>query len=146
MALSNIREELLEHHNEIRRLCTETLGAVERARRAESGAHAALRSSVLHLVDTIQAHNAREDELLIRLLPTIDAWGAERTRRMCEHHLREDADSIAALATSARPGDDRHVAAILDDVLEHMALEEQEFLRADVLDDDTYDTDAAFGG
>jgi hemerythrin-like domain-containing protein len=147
MTPSSIRIELLEQHAELRklvdsvRLCTDPL---------LNGAHLFenLASAIDLLSDALQGHNLREEHLLRDLVANVDAWGEARADIMTSEHSREHAaiqGSLAAMAHAPSAFAAGDVGLILDELLGHMAREEEVFLNEIVLRDDFVATDP-FGG
>lgn len=136
--LTEIRKELLDQHASLKRLAAKVRDLAE----GPSGENARDElSGLLHeLGDGIDAHNAREEHLLGEVLPTLDAWGPERTARMDNHHReehREIAEQIRAAAGSSEfaAAMDTALPAI-EKLMAHMHEEEKEFLGKDLLRDD----------
>src|SRR5439155_18986490 len=106
-----------------------------------AGDDARLRLAAHALLDFLDEHLAHEDELLAPVLRTIDAWGAERERRLRQEHAEQRTEIArlrAALApTSPEPmtlaSELRHFVDLLRG---DMAAEERDTLTASVLRDD----------
>jgi hypothetical protein len=93
----------------------------------------------------LRAHNRREEELLRGMLATVDAWGPVRVEIMDERHAAEHADLLEGIAKigSSSTFEDRVIW--LERLLMHMAVEEHDFLTADVLCDDSVVVDQVSG-
>ena len=139
MKRHEIRKELMEQHANLRLIIDEARRAVGRARESVS-MRADLRACVGRLSLGLRTHNLREEDLLARILSTVDAWGPARAEIMNEQHVAEHAELCAVLvdanATSDTGIGDGVLVAVLDRLLEHMACEEKAFLGEDVLRDD----------
>jgi hypothetical protein len=141
MTPSEIRVELLGQHAALRLMIQETCQVAERTGRGEL-LHEELRTLAVRLADGLRAHNRREEELLRRIIVTIDAWGPVRDAILSEQHVKEHNDLEAALVLAGTESSDAAAAAgslvaRLNHVLDHMAREEKAVLAADVLRDDT---------
>lgn len=145
MTLTEILEKLLKQHASLRRLIEEVREAAARV----PGSREELGPPLRALGDAVDAHNALEEELLGDVLLTIDAWGPVRAAKMNEQHREEhrrlrdavraaaEADDFAAAVRAALPA--------MDELLEHMRVEEAEQLNSDVLRDDTIVVDQTDG-
>jgi hypothetical protein len=144
MKPSEIRSELLAQHADLR----DKIAEVRRlAEHWEEGGEGSLHHALVRLTDGVRMHNAREDELMRDIFPTLDAWGPVRAEVMQEEHVLEHGALFASLvlardASVASPGS---VIAVLDSILAHMEREEEVFLGKDVLSDDGIEPDH-FGG
>jgi len=138
MTPSQIRAELLDQHAQIRTLMAEIRRIAERARSGEP-VGGALRSGLALLSAAFMEHNAREEELLRPVIPTVDAWGKARAEIMDETHVREhDAlrQAILGIPHTPREFAGAGVEDLFDRVLKHMEREEETLLADDVLRDD----------
>jgi Hemerythrin HHE cation binding domain len=155
MKPSEIRAELLEQHADIRRRIAELRQAFPATGDA---AREQLDGRLAQLVGLFRKHNAREEELLRDILPTVDAWGPARAETMIEEHAKEHTALYAALldvgtlpsvtGPGAAPGADAaeaQLVPLLDRILEHVDHEEKTFLTEEVLRDDGIVRDY-FGG
>lgn len=137
--LSQIRIELLQQHADLRAKMQLTREAADRCARGEP-AHDRLNECIAKLADALQKHNAREDELLRGIMPTVDAWGPVRAEIMNEAHVREHVEVHRALVEAGTQPDPRAAAAtaerLIEQVTRHMDHEEEDFLGPDVLRDD----------
>ena len=146
MRPSEIRTELLTQHAQIRGLMDEIRHLAERARRGEP-VGTALETGVGILAAAFMEHNAREEELLRPIIPTVDAWGAARAEIMDESHVHEHEalrEAIAGIPRTPREFAGAGVEELFTRILEHMAREEKTVLAEDVLKDDTVVVE--FGG
>jgi hypothetical protein len=155
MKPSEIRTELLAQHERIRARVLEARGKLDEWQ-AEPPARGELREELngrlAALIGVVLEHNAREEELLRDVLPTVDAWGPARAEIMLEEHTREhDAlykallDAFGVAGGAAAHGARDEISALLDRMLEHMAREEKICLTEEVLRDDGIVRDY-FGG
>jgi hemerythrin len=148
MKPSDIRTELLLQHETIRERITATRAVAERCLAGED-ARAELLQLLTRLTDAVRAHNAREEELMSRVFPELDAWGPVRHEVMNEEHILEHEKLVNALIATNGHSDGASVArvaiALFEDMAAHMAREEKVFLGADVLSDEEPPPDA-FGG
>lgn len=151
MRPSEIRTELLAQHEQIRARITETRSKLDssRAEDARASLREELNGSLAALIGVVLEHNAREEELLRDVLPTVDAWGPARAEIMLEEHTKEhDALHKAlldAFKVAGGAGAHGQIAALLDRMLEYMAQEEKICLTEEVLRDDGIVRDY-FGG
>lgn len=138
-SLREMRAELLAQHAELRAQMAIAQAAAERCARGEP-ARDALSAAIARLADALARHNAREEQLLGRIIPTIDAWGPGRAETMSDAHAHEHLEVHRALVETGAASEPRQAAraalALVERIAEHMAREEQDFLGADVLDDD----------
>ncbi len=86
-----------------------------------------------------------------RILPTIDPWGKARAERMLSEHVVEHAALQKTLIDASAAADvevaARAVLQLVEQLTEHMAVEEKAFLGADLLnDDETVPPTDSFGG
>ncbi len=137
---------MLGQHAEMRATiarATELIGRV----RAGEPVRLALQETLGALADAAHAHNAREEELLRDIIPTVDAWGPARATVMDEQHTLEHQALHAALEAGVRDGDASCDAAegLLARMLRHMEREEEAVLSEEVLRDDSVITHY-FGG
>lgn len=147
MTHSQIRTELLEQHAELRKMVD---AARVCADRASDGAKVTddLVTAIRLLADALQRHNRREEQLLRKLIATVDAWGQARADLMTDEHVREhDALHGALLGMTRTPSEfaGAGMQLLLDQLLGHMAREERAFLNERVLRDDVVAIDP-FGG
>jgi hypothetical protein len=147
MTPSQVRAELLEQHEELRRMA-------DRARTCADGAcdgaevAQGLLSAIRLLADAVQRHNLREEHLLRDLIPSVDAWGQIRAEIMTdEHALEHDLLHRALLETSCTFSEfvGADIGQLLDKLIHHMAREERGFLNEHVLRDDVVAIDPFSG-
>jgi len=138
MKPSEIREDLLREHAQIRVMMEVTLTLAE-VSHVDAPYGDSLQEHLVRLTDAMRAHNLHEEALLRDLIPAVDAWGTARAAIMFEAHTQEHERLYAALvgipctpAEFATAG----VAALVDLICEHMDREEAAFLGEDVLRDD----------
>jgi hypothetical protein len=145
MKPSEIRSELLAQHADLRVQIAEVRRLAESW---EEGGEGSMHHPLVRLTDAVRRHNAREDELMRDVFPTLDAGGPVRAEVMQEEHVLEHGALFASLvlardtSATASPAS---VVAVLDSILAHMAREEEVFLGKDVLSDDGVEPDH-FGG
>lgn len=148
-SLSGIRIELLQQHEALRHQMRAVRDLAHRCKLGELAVHAVLNTAIAKLAEALQHHNAREDELLRGVIPTIDAWGPARAEVMSDAHVREHVEVYRALGEAGATTDARAAAQaalrLLDRIAAHMEREEKEFLGEDVLNDDGAPRDS-FGG
>lgn len=145
MKPSEIRAELLAQHAGLRARMAEVRKSVERRR---GGEDADLGEPLVELFDAMHAHNAREEQLMRDVFPTLDMWGPVRNEVMLEEHVLEHKKLIDSLS-AARDGVDGAsldlVLASLDKLASHMEREEEAFLGEEVLSDDGAEFDFSGG-
>jgi hemerythrin len=145
---SDIRIELLRQHEDLRARMRVLRAVTERCLAGEDG-HAELRRLLTALTDAVRAHNAREEQLMSKVFPDLDAWGPVRHDVMNEEHIQEHEKLVNALvdmyAESDPKASARVVLTLFDEMTQHMEREEKAFLGENVLDDDEKPPDA-FGG
>jgi DUF438 domain-containing protein len=137
MKPTEIRAELLGQ--QIRTLMQDIRDCAVRAQRGEPVGEE-LQTSVARLADAIAMHNAREEELLRPILPTVDAWGQVRADTMTQTHQDEHEEfqeAVRGIPRTSRELAGAGVEALFDRMLEHMAREERVMLAEDVLCEDT---------
>ena len=150
MKLSEIRADLLREHGGISATLREAASA---AKRWQSGQDARdeLHVCLGRLLEQLRAHNTHEEEALRDILPTVDAWGKARAERMLSEHVVEHAALQKAILDASTAADFevavRAVLQLVEQLTEHMTLEEKAFLSADLLnDDETVPPTDSFGG
>jgi len=148
MKPSTIRAELLRQHDDLRARIRVIRAVAERSLHGEDGREE-LRRQLTLLTDAVRKHNAREELLMSKVFPDLDAWGPVRHAVMDEEHIIEHEKLVAALIeTSANP-DPKAVAKtaleLFDAMGVHMDREERVFLSDEVLSDEEPPPDA-FGG
>jgi hypothetical protein len=126
MRFEEIHKELLGQHNEIR----EVIGLVRSSERADCGTH------LTRLRDLLVVHNAREEELLGRILPKIDAWGEVRALHMSVDHEAEHRSILHYVEKLERMDKSADVLELTDSLIEHLDDEEKTYMNAKVLRDD----------
>lgn len=147
MLPSAMRDELLAQHAELRARVDETRAALAAAR-AGDGSHEQFFLALSRLASALGAHNAREEALLKDVIPDVDAWGPARADVMFSEHVKEHDLLYESLVSAGRGPDGAAmttVSGLLDELIQHMAREEEAFLREDVLHDDIMPRDV-FGG
>lgn len=139
MTPGEIRAAMLADHGAARATIGRA-GALAARLRGGEDVRSELRATLGELADSLRAHNAREEELLREVIPTVDAWGPARADVMVQQHRLEH-DAMHAAVVAARDGVDDPTAAapleaLLADVVKHMDREEEAFLSEEVLRDD----------
>lgn len=142
MKPSEIRALLLAQHNALRAQMTEAKNVAERRARGEGGDVQAL---LVRLVEALRAHNAKEEELMRDIFPTLDAWGPTRAEIMVEEHVHEHEKLLASLALDEQAATPAALSKVFGELLAHMEREEEVFLGTNVLADDGVEQDY-FGG
>lgn len=141
MNRSAIRAALLRDHDDLR--------ARMRVIRAIAGNRDELRRLLTMLTDAVRKHNAREEAMLAKVFPDLDAWGPVRRSIMDEEHILEHerlVDALVETAANEDPAAAANIALRLFEKMEaHMAREERVFLSEEVLTDEDVPPDA-FGG
>lgn len=132
---SEVRRALLADHSRIARLLVEL---EELARRVRGGDHTSGHfHAVAHqLHRMLDDHNRAEEDALVPILATVDAWGGVRIDRMLSEHREEHERMLATLATRDAAALALLVPAFIADLRAHMAHEEATFLSGEVLRDD----------
>jgi len=148
MTPSEIRRALLREHDDLRASIDETRDAASRADNGPAEFED-LRDRLRHLVDKLVQHNRHEEDLLLGVLRTADAWGPLREEVMNAHHAVEHRQFVGALleASAIREVDTFRAIVLpaIDRLLDHMAHEERMFLSEDVLRDDAVVIDQSSG-
>jgi hemerythrin len=138
MRASQIRDQLLREHDDIRTQIDDVWGAIV--------ADQPIRAALARLAETVKKHNHREEELLREMLPSVDAWGPARTEVMFEEHEKEHDEIFEALLRATDAAEIRlEVEELVDRLRAHMTKEEKTFLAEDILVDDLIVRDS-FGG
>lgn len=149
MKLSEIRADLLREHGVLSATLHETASAAKRWQ-AGQDARNELHGCLGRLLEQLRAHNIHEEELLRDIVPTIDAWGKARAEKMLsEHHIEHAALQQTLIDASTTADVEVAVRAVLDfveELTEHIALEEKAFLGTDILNDETVPPNDSFGG
>lgn len=140
MKLSQMREELIAEHAELRRLASHVATEAEHVLEGEGATTEGLRSLLGRFDAALQAHNRHEERLLRDEIRHVDAWGPLREALMDEVHEAEHSSIVQALGDTHASADAREIAAqglaVVRRVLEHIEAEERELLHPDVLRDD----------
>jgi len=140
MKLSQMREELIAQHAELRRRAGNVTTEAEHVMAGEGASAEGLRALLVTLDAALQAHNLREESLLREEIRKIDAWGPLREALMDDAHEAEHASIVRALKQTAAIDDAKVVAGqaleVVKRVLGHIDAEERELLHPDVLRDD----------
>jgi hypothetical protein len=139
MSVSEIRDELLREHADLREQIHEVRFLMDRWTSGEVSQNH-VRSHLAALADALRIHNDREERALGGLVRSADAWGEARAEIMSEEHFQEHADLYVALTSTVAAVEPSAWRGLLDrllaQVLDHMALEERGFLNEEVLRDD----------
>lgn len=139
MTNTELRNELLTQHDELRELVAVVRTAAEQAL-AGRAAVADLRAMLANLAAEVLSHNAFEERELHAVLPDIDAWGLLRDGRVTLHHTAEHQAISGGLEAARRQPAAAALAEqtlrITDELLDHLEREERELLASDVLRDD----------
>jgi hypothetical protein len=147
MTQSEIRAELQAQHAELRKMVEVAQLWADRACDGEPVAEDLINAIGL-LTDAVGRHNAREEQLLRGVIPTVDAWGQARAELMTDQHVREHDELHCALVGMACTPSEFAGAGmllLLDQLLDHMKREERAFLNERVLRDDVVATDPFSG-
>ena len=150
MKLSEIRADLLREHGGLSATLREAASAATRWQSGQD-ARSELHGCLGRLLEQLRAHNTHEEEVLRKILPTIDAWGKARAEKMLSEHIVEHAALQETLIGASNAADVevavRAVLQLVEQLTEHMALEEKAFLSAELLnDDETVQPTDSFGG
>ena len=141
MTPNQLRIRMLTEHSELRSALADL---DERSREALDGrpsGYCDLRTAGRSVLFQLERHMRREEEHLIPILQTVDAWGEARASRVEDEHRRQRAEMCRYLEMLERTDlDDSHVAMLLLDLTEWLARdmdeEEQTILHPDLLRDD----------
>lgn len=125
MELKVVRKNLLDQHENLRRLMRELEQALEEG----SGVGPA----VTALNDAWAAHIIAEEAVLVPILRDVDAWGPERVNKLIEQHREEHQVMLRKLDPIASKSELRSAVTELQ---AHMEEEEATNLAAKVLNDD----------
>src|SRR5450759_3995168 len=128
MKPSEIRSELLAQHADLRAKIDEVRSVAERRCRGGDGD---LHALLVRLTYAVRVHNARAEELMRSIFPTLDAWGPIRASVMQEEHVLEHQELFAALVSAAERADGGAPASVLElagKLVSHMDREEKVFL------------------
>jgi hypothetical protein len=149
MKLSEIRSELLRGHIALRATLRDATGTAARWLDGEP-VRDELHGCLGRLVSEVRAHNAREEELLREIIPTIDAWGPVRADVMVEEHVKEHEELYAALVQASTTAQAevavRAIVSLAERLNAHMDHEEKVFLAEDILRDEAGVPTDYFGG
>jgi iron-sulfur cluster repair protein YtfE (RIC family) len=139
MELETLREELLEQHDQLKRL-------IRTAKRLSTqivrgGPVAALARKLCEVIEELnrrlRAHWEYEETVLPPILCTIDAWGPERVARMERVHRAEHRAMSGAMLTASAAGGPKKLAfaarAMADELITHIEDEEKYLLSRSVL-------------
>jgi hypothetical protein len=147
MKPSEIREELLRQHAEIRIMTEVTLTSAKGVLDGIPG-RGNLHHGIMQLADAVHSHNLREEELLGEVIPSVDAWGTARAEIMTEQHVEEHArlnSVLRGISSAPLHAMATEVLELVRIIREHMDREEASFLGEDVLRDDIVVTDPSDG-
>lgn len=147
MTPTEMRTELLAQHSVLREKMKAARASADEC--TSQPLLPALKKELKQLADAVRMHNLREEQLLMTILPTIDAWGEVRTLAMLEQHTHEHEELYEALLAVSTCEDPRAAVSavnqLLDRLAQHMEQEEGAHLAAEVLNDDAVTPDS-FGG
>lgn len=148
MRPSEIREDLLAQHGELRQLLAAARFAAERWTLGEAE-RIVLRDALAALLDALRSHNAHEESALREVLRGADSWGPVREQIMDDAHVDEHGEVFALLARLGETEDPVATRGALDAfaarLLDHMAREEAVCLDPSVLRDDDVAIDSQGG-
>ena len=147
MTPSQILTELRGDHARLRGMVANTRRIADRARQGAPETERLLQA-LTALTAAVQNHCHREEELLSRILRTVDAWGPARVEIMSEEHVQQHHALYRALLHLPRTPTEfagAGVADLLEELLDHMRHEEDTFLNAEVLNDEGPFSDAMSG-
>ncbi len=141
MELAELRRELIEQHDQMRKLIAEVTALATRVRTKGGGRRAPeLRKLLVTLERFLGAHHVAEERVLGPILAKIDAWGAERVALMEEEHRAQHRAVAQALAAAAKARSAQDLARAAVDVAlaltAHMEDEERDLLNAELFRDE----------
>jgi hypothetical protein len=136
MRLRDLRKQLLEQHDAIRRLAAHVeagldgqVAAVELTQRL-----AALKAAV-------EAHNQQEAQALEPVLECIDAWGPQRVKALVGEH-RAEHDGVLSHLDESSVNDGARLKRLLGELVAHLEHEEKTLLTERLLREDVIQLDA----
>jgi hypothetical protein len=133
------RTAILEQHRVLREGLTEVQGEALGLLNASKGTRAQLLEHLTRFVARFEGHMSFEDERLVPVLRTIDAWGPERVERFRDEHERQRRILASLISDSEKAGEIELALLTLGFVqLLRIDMEEEEatMLSADLLRDD----------
>jgi len=141
MQPSDLRKRILDDHDELRCSLTDLEALSHRALDRGDAGRAELREAGERFLHRLEEHMRHEDEHLVPLLRTIDAWGPQRARLVEQDHAAQRAQMRAYLDLLRHRGTARsELAELLLEIASwlrrDMEEEEETTLRDDVLRDD----------
>jgi hypothetical protein len=144
---TEIRNELLRQHGQVRALMASTRACAKQVR-AGLPAAAELRTDLLELSNVLRTHHLQEEALLRDMLVNGHPSGGDDAVTLCEAHIQEHARMNAALKSiqcAAPEVAGVGIVALVDWIGQHMDREEVVFLAEDVFRDEA-STSAATEG
>lgn len=137
MQHDTLREMLLDQHRILRELAAQIRDLAHRLRAGEQGVEEELRSLLGVFSDQASVHITFENEALLPILPTLDAWGPQREAMMLDHHMEEHLTLFEALDAATGPSSSeeliRSAEHAIDAFLAHMDEEERTLVNKKVL-------------
>ena len=138
---SHVRCRILQDHAMLRQRLSDLEAAVN-ALQMGAANEAQVAELVRSLFVELSRHTELEDTILAPTLMEIDAWGAERTQQLLQHHETQRAEirELSGLLDMHLGAADLPVAQVISrlvlDLRNDMAHEERDILNADLLRDD----------
>lgn len=146
---SEIRNRVLEDHARLRLLLRAVDSLAQRVLNGEVACAGEMRAAGQRLTEKLMRHLDLEDAILVPALRDIDAWGAERARRVSVEHASQRKQVAALDRDLATEGEAGRLAVELRDFVTElhadMLAEEESVLDADLLRDDVVAINAETG-
>ncbi len=140
---TEVRQQVLNEHRELRRSLTELLGLVR-----SSAPVKLIRARAEVFFKMVVAHTRMEDRLLLPVMREADMWGEDRADELRRHHewQRHYIETVAAsLRKSDRMRLSHQLQALGTALVADMEREETEFLGDSLLRDDVTSVDMEAG-
>lgn len=133
------RTAILEQHRGLRDGLAEIQGEALGLLSGSKGTRAQLLAHLTRLVARLEGHMSFEDERLVPVLRTIDAWGPERVERFRDEHERQRR-ILDSLLSDSEKADEVQLALLTLGFVQLLRIdmdeEEATMLSADLLRDD----------
>ncbi|NNL85610.1 MAG: hemerythrin domain-containing protein, partial [Myxococcales bacterium] len=133
------RTAILEQHRGLRDGLAEIQGEALGLLSGSKGTRAQLLAHLTRLVARLEGHMGFEDERLVPVLRTIDAWGPERVERFRDEHERQRR-ILDSLLSDSEKADEVQLALLTLGFVQLLRIdmdeEEATMLSADLLRDD----------
>lgn len=147
---SHVRQKILSEHNALRKMIAELREHTSKGVQNQDFSPEKIRKQMLATLNFLQTHMDHEDNTLLPILETIDAWGNVRGEKFREEHRLQTQKIVQLRAEIANPNSALpQLISLVEEfitwITQDMTDEEKEFLDHELLKDDLVISDY-FGG